>query len=570
MKNLRLLAAPRFALSALTALAVAALAVGFPDMAYAAEFAAHAKGAGFSVFHGFDLATASLGLVALRAKETDLVTRAAAKLAELKDGLAPDAIRSIETEHGTLLQEIEGVRAQIVEAERAEPSQPDGAAQRAATLRAERERTSTIRDIGRRARMKDEDVDAACAADTSVEAFRTRAFDFMAERAEQTPTGAGQRAFIVGATDQEKRGAAMENALLHRWSPNGNELSEHGREYRGMSLLEMGKDMLDAHGVRTRGLPKNELARLLLEVRASLPAEYSVRAGGMHTTADFPNVLANVANKTLRAGYKAAPQTFRPLVTVVTLPDFKQVARVQLGEAPQLEKVNEHGAFKRGTMGESAERYALSTYGKVIAITRQVLINDDLNAFTRVPRAFGIAAANLESDLVWGQIIGNPVMGDGVPLFHADHKNLGAAAVISTASVGAGREAMRTQTGLDGKTLLNINPTYIIVPVALETQAEQFLSPIYPTKQADVVTPTMRKLVPISEPRLDAVSKTNWYLAGDPAQIDVVELAYLEGQQGLFTETRMGFDVDGMEVKVRQDVAAKAIDHRGLWKNPAA
>ena len=179
-----------------------------------------------------------------------------------------------------------------------------------------------------------------------------------------------------------------------------------------------------------------------------------------------------------------------------------------------------------------------------------------------------MAAANLESDLVWGQITSNPVMGDGKALFHVDHKNLGAAGAISTTTVGAGRQAMRVQTGLDGKTLLNVTPVYILVPTALETVTEQFLGQIFPTQASNVVTATMKKLVPISEPRLDAASATSWYLAGSPDQIDIVELAYLEGQQGLFTETRMGFDVDGMEVKVRQDVAAKTIDFRGLWKNP--
>lgn len=563
-------AAPRFALATLAlAVVVTAALLGSPDAAHAAGLLdpnlLHA--------HGFSLTQAGLGLAALRASETDLIARAAAKIGELKDGLAAEAIRAIETAHGALLTEIAGVRAQIVEAEKAErgtalPS-ADTTAQRAAALKAERERASAIRDLGRRSGMKQDDIDAALDGDTSVEAFRTRAFDVMAERAEQVPTGHAARSRIsISVTDQEKRGAAIENALLHRFHPASNELSAEGRQYRGMSLLEMGRDMLEAHGVRTRGMSRHELAAEMLAMRVAQVGDFSVRAGGMHSTSDFPNVLANVANKTLRAGYEAAPQTFRPLVRVVTLPDFKQVSRVQLGEAPQLEKVNEHGEFKRGTMGDAAEKYALSTYGKIVSITRQVVINDDLDAFTRIPRAFGVAAANLESDLVWGQITANPVMGDGTALFHASHKNLGTAAAISADSVGAGRQAMRVQTGLDGKTLLNITPTYIVVPTALETKTEQFLGQIFPTKSSDVVTTSMKKLVPISEPRLDAASATNWYLAGDPAQIDIIELAYLEGQQGLFTETRMGFDVDGMEVKVRQDVAAKVIDFRGLWKNP--
>ena len=560
-------AAP-FALSALLVLGAAAVMVGVPDFAHAAV---HAQAFGTHALHALpDLSIASLGLAGLRAQLSDLETRANAKLDEVKDGLEVDALRKIEGEYDALLKEVETVRSKITEAEKAQTAPPSegSALLRAAALKADRERSAAIRDLGRRAGMKQEDVDVACDGDTSVEAFRVRAFDFMHEKAAAVQTGAGARTQITGATDEEKRGQGIENALLHRFDPGKNELSEHGRQYRGMTLLEMGGDMLEAHGVRTRGMSKHERASAMLEHRIAQVGEFSVRSGGMHTTADFPNVLANVANKTLRAGYQAAPQTFRPLVRVVTLPDFKLVSRVQLGEAPKLEKVNEHGEFKRGTMGDAAEKYALSTYGKVIAITRQVLINDDLDAFTRIPRSFGVAAANLESDLVWAQITANPNMGDGNALFSAAHGNLAVAGVISTATVGAMRQAMRVQTGLDGKTLLNITPTYIIVPTALETVTEQFLGQIFPTKSGDVVTTSMKKLVPISEPRLDAVSASNWYLSGDPGQIDVVELAYLEGQQGLFTETRMGFDVDGMEVKVRQDVAAKVIDWRGLQKNP--
>ena len=70
--------------------------------------------------------------------------------------------------------------------------------------------------------------------------------------------------------------------------------------------------------------------------------------------------------------------------------------------------------------------------------------------------------------------------------------------------------------------------------------------------------------------RLDAASETAWYLAASPNQIDTIEYAYLEGQQGAYIETRNGFDVDGVEIKCRLDFGAKAIDWRGLYKNPGA
>lgn len=65
-----------------------------------------------------------------------------------------------------------------------------------------------------------------------------------------------------------------------------------------------------------------------------------------------------------------------------------------------------------------------------------------MGAFTRLPEMFGRAAADLQSDTVWGIITGNPVMGDGTVLFHANHGNLaGANAAIAVATLGEGRAA---------------------------------------------------------------------------------------------------------------------------------
>ncbi len=86
--------------------------------------------------------------------------------------------------------------------------------------------------------------------------------------------------------------------------------------------------------------------------------------------------------------------------------------------------VSESGEFKRGTLGESKESYKVKTYGRVVAITRQTLINDDLDAFTRIPAMYGNSIAQPESDVVWGIITANPAMADGNALFHTTHKNL--------------------------------------------------------------------------------------------------------------------------------------------------
>jgi hypothetical protein len=243
---------------------------------------------------------------------------------------------------------------------------------------------------------------------------------------------------------------------------------------------------------------------------------------------------------------------------------------VQLGEAPALETVNEHGEFKRGTIGEGAESYQIATVGKVFAISRQVVINDDLDAFTRVPMLFGRSAANYESNLVWGILTANAAMADGVTLFHASHSNLGSAGAISDTTLTEARKQMRLQKGLDGTTVLNLMPTQLIVPAALETTAKKYLATeIRPGKASDV-NPFAGSMSLVVEPRLDGSSPTAWFVAADPGQIDMIELAYLQGQRGVYIETRNGFDVDGVEIKARLDVGAKAIDHRGLFKNAGA
>ena len=443
----------------------------------------------------------------------------------------------------------------------------------AEAVKAERKRAGDIRELAKRS--GEIDLGETFINDgKDVEEFRAALLDKLVEKQVQTDTTvSGTRASVGGAANKEKRAAALQTALLHRYDANAYKLDADARDFRGMTLVDMARDCLEAEGISTRGMSRDEIARAALAG--------SMRAGGMHSTSDFPIVLANTANKTLRAAYEAAPQTFRPLVRVVSLPDFKTADRIQLGEAPAFEKVNEAGEFKRGTIGEGKETIKLATYGKVVGITRQTIVNDDLGAFTRIPAMFGTQYANLESDIVWARILLNPTMlTDNTALFHSNHGNIGTAGAIAAAAVGEGFKLMRMQKGLDGKTLLNVTPSFIVAPVTQEMTLMQFLTQTTPNQQSQVTPQYLRALTPITDPRLDSGfvdpitgatvsgSTTNWYMAGSPSQIDMIELAYLEGNQGVYTETRTGFDVDGVEIKVRADVGAAVVDWRGFVKNP--
>lgn len=455
------------------------------------------------------------------------------------------------------------------------PAAPDADAIRAA----ERTRTIEINALGDK--FGHADLARKAVADgIGVDEFRASLLEKMASK--EPVISGGSPNTVDGPANAAKRAEATANALLHRSDPGRFKLEDDAREFRGMSLVELARENLEAHGVSTRGMSKMAIAERALTM--AIVDQDAIRIGaGLHSTSDFPTILANVANKTLRAGYEAAPQTFRAFTRETTVPDFKTVSRGQLGEAPAFEKVNEHGEFKYGTLGEAGESYNIATYGKIVGITRQVIINDDLGAFTRIPRAFGVSAANLESDLVWAQILMNPVMGDGVTLFHATHGNLATAGGVSATTMAAAFSAMRLQKGMDGKTFLNVRPKYLAVPINVLMTASQLFAPLVPATTAATVPEYIKQGIEIiSEPRLDggftdpasgtviAGNTFNWFIIADPAVMDTVELAYLEGNRGVYTETRQGFNIDGVEIKVRLDAGAKVIDWRAFLKNPAS
>lgn len=419
----------------------------------------------------------------------------------------------------------------------------------------ERERVGTIYDLAGRLHLERGFADDLVKRGVTLDAARSEILDKVATDAEKTRVSPQVSIRLGGRDERVTRRDAVANALLHRYSPTLFPLSEPAREYRGMTLVEHAREFLSSSGVNVRGMSRDEIATRAL-----------------HSTSDFPEVLAAVTGKTLRQAYDAYPRTYVPFCRQVLATDFKAMHRVQLGEAPQLVKVNEGGEFKRGTLAEGRESYRVETYGRVVAVTRQVLINDDLDAFTRIPAMYGTAIATLESDVVWGIILANAAMSDSIALFHQNHGNLAnPATALSVTAIGAARAAMARQTGLDRKTILNVRPAYLIVPASLELAAEQLVAQnLVPAQTGNVVPSSIRTLTPISEPRLDAASLTAWYLAANPAQIDTIEYAYLEGQQGAYIETRNGFDVDGVEIKCRLDFGAKAIDWRGLYRNPGA
>lgn len=365
--------------------------------------------------------------------------------------------------------------------------------------------------------------------------------------------------------DADRTRSAMTNALVLRITPNaaavmGEENVRAAQDFKGMNLLRLAEESLTRSGVNVRGLSPREIAKGAL----------GAKVRGAHHTSDFPLLLVDSFTRTLRAQYALYPRTFEAWARRSTMPDFREITRVQLsGLIGDFDEVQELGEYKAGTLSEVSEKYKLAKFGKIVGISWEAIINDDLSAFTRIPQAFAMKAAQKQSDLVYGILTGNPTMGDTIALWNAaTHKNYtSTGTALSETSLDVAYQLFRTQKSIEGD-FLNLAPKFLIVGPKNELIARKLTSTNYtPAKQSDISVAAITGLQLIVEPRITDYS---WFLVADPAMIDTVEYAFLDGEEELFIEQKEGFGVDALQIKARMVFGTKAIDWRGMYKNAGA
>jgi len=379
----------------------------------------------------------------------------------------------------------------------------------------------------------------------SVDQVRAAILDEIVNR--QSPAIERPRVEVVeDASDKFARGAEL--ALLAR---TGLGQEEAGNELNGLTLLELARMALRARNQPYTGNPMDVVGRAL-------------------TTSDLPNVLGNVANKALLSGYEQAAETWQLWCSTGEVSDFKQLSIPRVSELDDLDLIPELGEYKETGRVDAVETVALATYGKIYGLSRQAIINDDLGALTDAPRAHGEAVARKIGDVAYAQLTSNPVMGDGVQLFHSSHANICStpgAPGIST--IAEAIKLMKKQKGLKGKQRLNLVPQFFIAPVALEGVAEVFFRSERfddTDKGATTVNPYAgTRFTRVYDPRLDDTSETAWYLAGPSDK--TVRVFFLRGQRAPYLEAREGWTVDAVQWKVRIDCAAKAVDWKALVYN---
>jgi len=290
------------------------------------------------------------------------------------------------------------------------------------------------------------------------------------------------------------------------------------------------------------------------------------------STSDFPVLLGNVANRVLSGAYDEAEGTFDMWTSATELPDFKTRTEVSRGRlAGRLGKLTEYGETTRKEAKENAESWRLYSYGDSIKLSREMIINDDLGAFTDLIADFAAMAKRTANGLVYDLLqrkgeFANYTMADGKAIFDASHNNYDSTgAALGTSSLSSARTKMRRQKDAAG-VALNINPAFLLASPENETIAYQLLNSEadVDASQSGVANPFRRSLTPIIDAELDA---SPWYLAANRRTIKVGYLAGT-GRKPLVEEKERNLRY--VEYECVFDFGLFAEDFRGLYKNAGA
>lgn len=289
-----------------------------------------------------------------------------------------------------------------------------------------------------------------------------------------------------------------------------------------------------------------------------------------------PKILSNTANKLLLRPFMAVEQTWAEISDISRVNDFKSQTRHRLTASLEYEKVGATGELKSAELGEQEFSIKADTYGKIIGISRQNIIDDDLSAFSDVIRMLGRGAALAINKVFWTKFL------DNASFYSAGNNNLetGAGTALSLSSLRTVEQTFMDQTDPSGNPL-GIDPAMMLVPTALKAQAEEIFNSrevrdTTASKKAgtnNVYAGRFRPIVSryLSLSSIANSSSTAWYLLANPADLATIEVAFLNGRRQPFVEqANADFNTLGIQMRAYHDFGVELREHRAGVKAAGA
>lgn len=338
----------------------------------------------------------------------------------------------------------------------------------------------------------------------------------------------------------------------------------HDQYPHGIGLCEVMLVVARQNGYT--GLSASDLRSLLRYAFAP-----NLRANAGFSTLDIAGILSSSANKFIRPAFEAVESAWKMIAGVRNLRDFKTHTTYSLTGDLMYEKVGAGGEIPHGTLGDESYTLRADTYGKMLAITRKDLINDDLGALTRVPTRLGRGAALKINDVFWTEFLA-----DVATFYTTGRGNYfeGAATNLQSSSLKTAVEKFRRQTDPDGKPL-GVSPRFLVVPPELEITADELMTSTFvntggaattekvPNRNVwsgkfDVVMSTY-----LSNSSYTGYSTTAWYLLADPRDLPVIEIGFLNGRDmPVIDSADADFDTLGIQMRGYHDFGVAKQEYR--------
>jgi len=420
----------------------------------------------------------------------------------------------------------------------------------AAAVKVERERSTAIMAAVRKAGLDPDAATQMIADGLTIDQSRAKIIDMWADASGSRDSGYAPRPTArILRDERETMRVGMSAALLARIN-RAAPADDVAKPYMAKGIVEMAAEAVGHDGSLIRYADRER-----------------VMMAAFHTTSDFVGIFENALNKGLLERYQRQEPTYRMLARQRNFNDFRPHPMVRTGDFPQLQPVGQAGEIKWGTFGDNREVAVLSAYGIGMSLSREMIVNDDMNAIDQVLSDQGASIAHFEEAKFYAFFdAAATVLSDGKRVFHVDHGNLaGSGAAISITTLAAGRAAIRSQTTLGGQKI-NVAPRYLVVPPQHETLAEQHVAPIGP-ESAGNVNPFSGKMQVVTTAHLTA---NPWYLFADPATPGAAcfVYGYLNGAEAPRLRMEEPFGRQGMSLTLEHDFGLGASDYRGAWKNP--
>jgi hypothetical protein len=302
---------------------------------------------------------------------------------------------------------------------------------------------------------------------------------------------------------------------------------------------------------------------------------YTERAAGFAPSSDFSVLYENVMHKMLLGAYLLAETTWQRICKTESVPDFRLSNRFRVGSFGTMDVVKENEEYKNKTMPDGLKTaISTQTYGNIIGLSRQSIINDDMGAnadmAVRFGQGFKLTLEKAFYDMLALNAGMGPTMSDSNPFFHASRANINATgSALSVAGLDADRVVLKRQKDISNNQYLSLLPKVILVATELGNQARRLNTAPYDTDTAgkfqlpNLVLSLFKDVV--DSPWL---SGTRRYIFADPGIAPAFVMAFLQGSgEAPFLEQQLGWRTDGIEWKARLDAQVQAFDPKGAVTN---